>query len=114
MTTDRMTTDRTSPDRTTADRTTAGGQAGPATDEDLQEELTRFLETRTKTTVAIDYDLFASGLVTSMFAMELVVHLEQLYGVVIVGPDLKLDNFRTIERMSALVRRLRGDDDGDG
>lgn len=41
-----------------------------------------------------------------MFAMELVVHLEQRYGVAILGEDLKLDNFRTVERMTSLVLRL--------
>jgi methoxymalonate biosynthesis acyl carrier protein len=66
----------------------------------------RFLEERTKTSVAANQDLFASGLVSSMFAMELVVHLEQAYAVAILGPDLKLDNFRTIERMTAMVSRL--------
>ncbi|GAA0851873.1 acyl carrier protein [Streptosporangium amethystogenes subsp. fukuiense] len=65
-----------------------------------------FLEERIKTDVAVDKDLFASGLVNSMFAMELVVYLEQAYGIAIVGEDLKLDNFRTVEQMTSLVLRL--------
>ena len=64
------------------------------------------LARRLKTTVPTDQDLFASGLVTSMFAMELVVHLEGTYGIAILGGDLKLDNFRTVERMTTLVTRL--------
>lgn len=52
------------------------------------------------------------GLVNSMFAMELVVHLEGTYGVAIVGPDLRLDNFRTITQMAALVQRLSAAPDG--
>ena len=47
---------------------------------------------------ATDQDLFASGVVSSMFAMELVVFLEQSYQVTIIGGDLKLDNFRTVAR----------------
>ncbi len=39
--------------------------------------------------------------------MELIVHLEATYGIAITGPDLKLANFRTVERISALVQRLR-------
>lgn len=73
----------------------------------IEREIQDFLATRLKTTVPADADLFASGLVTSMFAMELVVHLEGTYSVAIVGSDLKLDNFRTVERMAALVTRLR-------
>jgi methoxymalonate biosynthesis acyl carrier protein len=79
----------------------------PATaPEAVELEIQRFLESRTNTTVPSDQDLFQSGLVSSMFAMELVVFLEQTYAVAIVGPDLKLDNFRTVDSMSSLVQRL--------
>jgi methoxymalonate biosynthesis acyl carrier protein len=73
----------------------------------VEQQLVRFLESRTKQQVTVDQDLFASGLVSSMFAMELVVHLEGAHGVAIVGQDLKLENFRTVEKMAALVRRLQ-------
>jgi methoxymalonate biosynthesis acyl carrier protein len=48
-----------------------------------------------------------------MFAMQLVVHLEESYDIAIIGPELKLDNFRTVQAMTDLVLRLRaaaGDD----
>jgi len=77
------------------------------TPEAIEKDLLGFLETRTKTTVPPTQDLFATGLVSSMFAMELVVYLEQNFQVAIVGPDLKMDNFRTVERMTQLVLRLR-------
>lgn len=73
----------------------------------IEQEIQSFLADRTKVTVPVDQDLFASGLVSSMFAMELVVHLEQVYSIAVVGSDLKLDNFRTAERMTALVSRLQ-------
>jgi methoxymalonate biosynthesis acyl carrier protein len=73
----------------------------------IEREIQGFLADRTKTVVPIDQDLFASGLVSSLFAMELIVYLEQAYGIVLVGDNLKLDNFRTIERMTALVTRLQ-------
>ncbi|MFF3445192.1 acyl carrier protein [Streptosporangium sp. NPDC002721] len=73
----------------------------------VRSQIGDFLRERIKTEVAADRDLFASGLVNSMFAMELVVHLEQRYGIAILGEDLKLDNFRTVERMTSLVLRLR-------
>ncbi|MDA3647912.1 acyl carrier protein [Saccharopolyspora indica] len=77
------------------------------TAEDITTELLDHVQGRTRATVAADQDLFASGLVNSMFAMELVVHLEQAYGVAIAGPDLKLDNFRSVRAMTDLVLRLR-------
>jgi methoxymalonate biosynthesis acyl carrier protein len=74
---------------------------------EIEQELQDFLADRLKATVPTDQDLFGSGLVTSMFAMELVVRLEAGYGISILGGDLRLDNFRTIEKMAGLVTRLR-------
>jgi methoxymalonate biosynthesis acyl carrier protein len=76
------------------------------TPEAVTQEIHGFLAGRIKQDVPVDEDLFRTGLVSSMFAMELVVFLEQTYGIAIVGPDLKLDNFRTVTGMTALVRRL--------
>ena len=76
----------------------------------VRAELTTFLEQRTGTVVAGDLDLFAGGLVSSLFALELVVFLESTFGVVVGGPDLRLDNFRTVDAMTALVQRLGGGD----
>lgn len=76
------------------------------TPEVVAQQIKDFLAYRINQEVPSDQDLFRTGLVSSMFAMELVVFLEQTYGIAIVGPDLKLDNFRTVDGMSALVRRL--------
>lgn len=76
--------------------------------QDIQGELVTFLEGRTRTSWDVDTDLFADGGLSSMFAMEIVVHLEQAYGVSIRGGDLQLNNFRTVRSMADLVNRLRG------
>lgn len=75
--------------------------------DEVQRRIRDFIEERIKTNIVVDKDLFESGLVNSMFAMELIVHLERAFGIAIVGEDLKLDNFRTVERMTSLVHRLR-------
>jgi methoxymalonate biosynthesis acyl carrier protein len=80
----------------------------PVSAESIQDELLCFLSERIKAAVAPDQDLFKTGLVSSMFAMQLVVHLEEAYDIAIIGPDLKLDSFRTVQAMTALVLRLRG------
>lgn len=82
--------------------------AAPMSAEAVAEELSAYLSERFDTPVGTDHDLFASGLVSSIFAMELVSRLEKTYRVDLRGPDLKLDNFRTADRMGALVHRLRG------
>jgi methoxymalonate biosynthesis acyl carrier protein len=79
----------------------------PVTADSIEEALLEFLTERVKADVEADQDLFASGLVSSMFAMQLVVHLEESYDIAIVGQELKLDHFRTVQAMTALVLRLR-------
>lgn len=83
-------------------------RTNPVSAATIEDELMSFLAGRVKTEAAADQDLFKTGLVSSMFAMELVVHLEERYGVAIIGPELKLDNFRTVQAMATLVLRLRG------
>jgi methoxymalonate biosynthesis acyl carrier protein len=81
-----------------------------AVDGDVEGSLLSYLETRLGQAVESTMDLFESGLVSSMFAMELVVHLEQSFGVAVVGSDLRLDNFRSVRAMAGMVRRLRASD----
>jgi methoxymalonate biosynthesis acyl carrier protein len=90
----------------TADQTS---EAAPVTAEAIEGTLLAFLSEKIGTEVEPNHDLFASGLVSSMFAMQLVVHLESTYEIAVIGPDLKLDNFRTVQAMTNLVIRLRDD-----
>ncbi len=82
-------------------------EVAPATAESVEAALLGFLGERVSADIKPDQDLFSSGLVSSMFAMQLVVHLEEAYDIAIIGPDLKLDNFRTVQAMTALVLRLQ-------
>ncbi len=50
-------------------------------------------------------DLFATGYVNSMFAMQLVQFVESDFGVTIESEDLELDNFRSVDAIVALVDR---------
>lgn len=52
-----------------------------------------------------DEDLFATGYVNSMFAMELVRFVESTFGIAVESEDLELDNFRSLNAIAALVRR---------
>jgi methoxymalonate biosynthesis acyl carrier protein len=55
-----------------------------------------------------DEDIFASGYVNSMFAMQLVQFVESTFGVAVESEDLDIDNFRTIDAIAALVARKQG------
>jgi methoxymalonate biosynthesis acyl carrier protein len=91
----------------TAEQIINKATSGDIAAEDIERGLLSFLGERVKRSVAPDQDLFKSGLVSSMFAMQLVVHLEEMYDLAIVGPELTLDNFRTVQAMTSLVLRLR-------
>ncbi|TDC80029.1 acyl carrier protein [Actinomadura sp. 7K507] len=86
----------TSPDR---------AQSRAAAPPDIEKDLRTFLEVRTKNPIGPDDDLAAAG-VSSLFVMELVTYMENTYGIVVAGPDLMMENFRTVRAMVALVERL--------
>ena len=52
-----------------------------------------------------DEDIFATGYVNSMFAMQLVQFVEGEFGIAVESEDLELDNFRTVDAIAALVER---------
>ncbi|ASC71041.1 D-alanine--poly(phosphoribitol) ligase subunit 2 [Halomicronema hongdechloris C2206] len=54
-----------------------------------------------------DEDIFAVGFVNSMFAMQLVLFIEQEFQVTVENEDLELDNFRTISAMASLLERKK-------
>jgi methoxymalonate biosynthesis acyl carrier protein len=57
--------------------------------------------------LADDEDMFSLGMVNSMFAMQLVLFVEQTFGIVIENEDLDLENFKTINALTALVERKK-------
>lgn len=56
-------------------------------------------------TIADDDQIFASGFVSSMFAMQLVLFLEKNFEIAIGDEDLELKNFQSINAMTELIER---------
>lgn len=52
-----------------------------------------------------DDDLFGSGFVNSLFALELVLFIENEFSISIENTDLDLDNFRSVNAIASLVER---------
>lgn len=52
-----------------------------------------------------DDDIFALGLVSSLFTMQLVLFVEQEFDFEVSSDDLDLANFRTVNAVAALVER---------
>jgi methoxymalonate biosynthesis acyl carrier protein len=58
-------------------------------------------------TLQDDEDIFSLGFVNSLFAMQLVLFVEQTFGITVENEDLDLDNFRTINALTQLIRQKR-------
>lgn len=57
--------------------------------------------------VGDDEDLFTSGLVSSLFAVQIVTWVERALGAQVGPADLDIDNFRSITAIAGFVRRKR-------
>ena len=54
-----------------------------------------------------DADLFASGLVNSLFAMQLVLFIEKEYGITVANEDLDFANFRSLNSIAGFILRKK-------
>ena len=52
-----------------------------------------------------DEDIFATGSVNSLFAMQLVLFVESEFSIKIEDADLKIENFSTINALANLIER---------
>jgi methoxymalonate biosynthesis acyl carrier protein len=63
-------------------------------------------QTLREESVGDEDDIFATGLVNSLFAMQLVQWLEREFSIEIQDEDLELRNFSTVAALAALVERI--------
>lgn len=59
-------------------------------------------------------DLFQSGLVSSLFAIQLLAWIERAFGTKVAPEDLDIANFSSVERITAFVGRKRAQNTVDG
>lgn len=72
--------------------------------EELRSEVREFVAAAFKGRLLGDEeDIFATGFVNSLFAMELVTFIEKSFGITVESEDLDLDNFRSVERLARFV-----------
>ena len=55
--------------------------------------------------IRYDEDLFAGGFVDSLFALEIVVFLEETFKFRLKNKDITEENFRTVSAIAELVRK---------
>ncbi|QKS46602.1 acyl carrier protein [Paenibacillus cellulosilyticus] len=49
--------------------------------------------------------LFERGLVNSLFAMQLVTHLEKAYEIEVDNEDLEIDNFKSVDAICSFIAK---------
>ncbi len=52
-----------------------------------------------------DQDIFAMGIVNSLFAMQLVLFVEKEFGITIENDDLDIDNFKSVNAIVRLIEQ---------
>lgn len=81
---------------------------------EIRQRIGSYLASCIGSTVGDHDDIFKRGLVNSLFAMQLVVFIEQEFRITVDVEDLDLDNFCSIDAMSAFVTRKLGGNGSDG
>jgi acyl carrier protein len=59
-----------------------------------------------------DDDLFASGIVNSLFAVQLMTFVEKAFAIEVEVDDLDIANFKSLNATTAFVRRKSGRPNG--
>lgn len=62
--------------------------------------------------IGADEDMFASGLLNSLFAMQLLLFIEQEFDIVVGNEDLDLQNFSTLSAIARFVERKQASGSG--
>ena len=55
-----------------------------------------------------DEDLFDSGIVNSLFAVQLMTFVEKTFAIEVAMEDLEIDNFRSLNATTGFVLRKNG------
>ena len=73
--------------------------------EDIKKQVTEFLKTSTgEDHIDESENIFESGLVNSLFAIELMTYIEQTFGVKVTIQDLSIERFSSINNIHAFIQ----------
>lgn len=71
----------------------------------VQEFLGQFIS---NTDIDPDLNLFASGMVNSLFAMQLVLFVEKEFGIQVANEDLEFENFKSVNAIVGFIQNKAG------
>jgi acyl carrier protein len=70
-----------------------------------------FLEALNIGVDSVDTDLINTGLLDSLVLVELLLHLEEAFGIDVMVGNLNIEDFRTVRSIGLFVTRLRAGED---
>jgi acyl carrier protein len=73
--------------------------------DEIKEQIKSFMGQFISNEVDDDEDIFASGLVNSLFAMQLVLFIEKEFKFKVENEYLDFDNFRTLNAIESFIKR---------
>jgi acyl carrier protein len=75
---------------------------------DTREKILEFVKSRSKESdLNYDTDLFKGGYINSLFALEIVVFLEDTFKIKIKNKEITENNFKTINNIAEVVERSK-------
>ena len=74
-------------------------------DMQIRRSINAFFAERGKGDVALDIDIFETGVINSMELLELLMHLEEALGIELPQDFMTVDNFRTVETIIDTIKR---------
>ena len=82
------------------------------THDDIMHRVRNFLgQYISNTDISPDENLFASGVVNSLFAMQLVLFVEKEFGIQVANEDLDFENSKSLGSIAGFVSRKTGSGD---
>jgi acyl carrier protein len=80
-----------------------------AAGQDIKDAVRRFIAGSVNITHVNDDDnLFESGIVNSLFAVQLMTFIENTFGIEVGMEDLDIENFKSLSAATAFVSRKNG------
>ena len=80
-----------------------------ASENGIKESVKRFISSSINNTQFDDDDnLFESGIINSLFAVQLMTFIEKAFAIEVVMDDLDIENFKSLNATTAFVMRKNG------
>jgi methoxymalonate biosynthesis acyl carrier protein len=81
----------------------------PTTERQVTETIRRFILSSIRVArLDDDANLFESGIVNSLFAVQLMTFVEKTFAIEVDMDDLDIENFKSVDATAAFVLRKRG------